>query len=616
MKKRTIIFVCLGILLAPCYSSAQVITQTNLIQFGDDGSDSMEEIVCGPDGYLYVTGKATSDWNNNHTVVEPHVYGEDVVIAKINPITYAVEWATHMGSVPSGSSYDYSRSMVLDASGNIYISGYTGSTFSNLSALDTEGDGFVAKFNSVGQLVWVTHEGPVNDGSVYGVAVDNNGNVYGAGSGTGSIHGQTTIGGEDLFIVKYDGSGTVIWTKQFGSTNTDYHRAAVLKGNFLYTTGYTAGAIGLETNTGGEDVFIAKYDLNGNQKWLKLVGTSSNERGYSIDVDDAGNVYVAGRTNGTMEGSNAGGYDCFILKYDSLGNYLWTNQFGTNKDEFIAQIVVSSPCSRIYVSGHTKGNIDGLSSNDAEGDYFISWLDDSGSTLGTIQNGTGTYEYANGIDLGENGEVYLAAQTYGTLVPGSNVGSYDMVIHEFLDKNCQTILPIELLNFDAKINGRVIDLTWETISEINNDYFTVECSKNGIQWTEVVQIEGAGNSSQTLTYNTIDKNPYSGLSYYRLKQTDYDGQFEYSNIRSVKIEKPLSSKIEIYPNPTNNKITIIGNASELEQINIFNALGQDMSDFITITETQEEKFVIDLSNLTNGMYYIKTKTTANKVYKQ
>lgn len=290
MKKRTIIFVCLGILLAPCYSSAQVITQTNLIQFGDDGSDTMEEIVCGPDGYLYVTGKATSDWNNNHTVVEPYVYGEDVVIAKINPITYAVEWATHMGSVPSVSSYDYSTSMVLDASGNIYISGYTGSTFSNLSALDTEGDGFVAKFNSVGQLVWVTHEGPVNDGSVYGVAVDNNGNVYGAGSGTGSIHGQTTIGGEDLFIVKYDGSGTVIWTKQFGSTNTDNHRAAVLKGNFLYTTGYTAGAIGLETNTGGEDVFIAKYDLNGNQKWLKLVGTSSNERGYSIDVDDAGNV--------------------------------------------------------------------------------------------------------------------------------------------------------------------------------------------------------------------------------------------------------------------------------------------------------------------------------------
>ena len=616
MKKISIILGFLEILLAPCYSSAQDITQTNLIQFGDVGSDTAEEIVCGPNGYLYITGKATSDWSNNHTVVEPYVYSTDVVIAKINPITYAVEWATHLGSVPSGSSYEYSRSMVLDASGNIYISGYTGSTFSNLSALDTEGDGFVAKFNSVGQLVWVTHEGPVNDGSVYGVAVDDNGNVYAAGNGTGSIHGQITIGGEDLFIVKYNGSGTVLWTKQFGSTGTDIHRAAVLKGNFLYTTGYTAGDIGLETNTGGEDVFIAKYDLNGNQQWLKIVGTSSNERGYSIDVDVAGNVYVAGTTAGVMQGSNAGGYDCFILKYDNLGNYLWTNQFGTNKEEFIAQIVVSSPCSKIYVSGHTKGNIDGLSSNDAQGDYFISWLDDSGTMLGTIQNGTGTYEYANGIDLGENGKVYLAAQTYGTLVSGSKVGNYDMVIEEFLDENCQTILPIELLNFDAKINGRVIDLTWETISEITNDYFTVECSKNCIQWTEVVQIEGAGNSSQTLTYNTIDKNPYYGLSYYRLKQTDFDGQFDYSQIISVNTELTNNSQIEIYPNPTNNNITLVGNKNELEDISIYNTLGQDITLLTQQLEINKSKVIIDLTRLNSGIYYIKTKTTANKVYKQ
>jgi len=181
----------------------------------------------------------------------------------------------------------------------------------------------------------------------------------------------------------------------------------------------------------------------------------------------------------------------------------------------------------------------------------------------------------------------------------------------------QTPLPIELLNFSAiPINNNYVEINWQTAAEINNDYFTIERSNNGFDWEEIIIIGGAGNSSSLLSYSAIDNDPINGISYYRLNQTDFNGQFEYSNIRSVKIEKPLSTKIEIYPNPTNNKITIIGNASELEQINIFNTLGQDISNFTTITEAKEEKFVIDLSNLTNGIYYIKTKNTANKAYKQ
>ena len=180
-----------------------------------------------------------------------------------------------------------------------------------------------------------------------------------------------------------------------------------------------------------------------------------------------------------------------------------------------------------------------------------------------------------------------------------------------------TTLPIELLNFNATVtNLDRIKLKWKTASEINNDYFTIERSNDGFDWEEIIIICGAGNSSSLLSYSVIDNDPINGMSYYRLKQTDFNGQFEYSNIRSVKIEKLLSPKIEIYPNPTYNKITITGNSSELEQINIFNALGQEISSFTTITEAKEEKFVLDLSNLTNGMYYIKTKTTANKVYKQ
>ena len=132
----------------------------------------------------------------------------------------------------------------------------------------------------------------------------------------------------------------------------------------------------------------------------------------------------------------------------------------------------------------------------------------------------------------------------------------------------------------------------------------------------IEKIKGAGNSSTILSYSGIDKNPYRGISYYRLKQTDFDGQFEYSQIRSVNIDELMDSQIQIYPNPAENQINIIGDVSELKQLKIYNTLGQDVTGLIVIINKSDTSLIIDLSNLRKGMYWIKTKTTANKVYKQ
>lgn len=181
----------------------------------------------------------------------------------------------------------------------------------------------------------------------------------------------------------------------------------------------------------------------------------------------------------------------------------------------------------------------------------------------------------------------------------------------------QTTLPIELVYFKAKlIEDNQVRLDWQTASEINNDYFTIERSINGTDWQELTRIDGAGNSSSLLSYFSTDKSPYSDISYYRLKQTDFIGEFGYSQIRSIKIDQLHNSKVEIYPNPTTNEINLIGDLQELEQISILNTLGQDVTVFISITKAEEGMIVLDLSNLINGIYYVKTRTTANKVYKQ
>lgn len=181
----------------------------------------------------------------------------------------------------------------------------------------------------------------------------------------------------------------------------------------------------------------------------------------------------------------------------------------------------------------------------------------------------------------------------------------------------QTPLPIQLVYFNAIVeNERSVKLEWKTDSEMNNDFFTIERSLNATDWEIVTTINGAGNSNTPLTYSVVDSNPYNYVSYYRLKQTDFDGQFEYSNIKSVNLKGTVSNNVHIYPNPTNNFITLKGHVEELAEIKIINTLGQEVTHLISITNENASTVIIDLSNLIQGVYYVKTKTTANSVFKK
>ncbi len=114
---------------------------------------------------------------------------------------------------------------------------------------------------------------------------------------------------------------------------------------------------------------------------------------------------------------------------------------------------------------------------------------------------------------------------------------------------CSSPLPIQLVSFNAILNDNHVDLTWTTASEINNDYFIVEKSKDGKIWEQVVWVDGAGNSNYTLNYYEVDEHPYEGVSYYRLKQVDFDGNYSYSNIVPVTYQKEIERGITILPNP-------------------------------------------------------------------
>ena len=176
------------------------------------------------------------------------------------------------------------------------------------------------------EIVWIRQFGTFANDHATDVAVDTSGNIYVAGETVGALPGQTSSGDWDVFVRKYDGSGSELWTRQFGTFATDHTTDVAIdaSGN-VYAAGYTGGALPGQSSSGFDDAFVRKYDGSGNELWTMQFGTSTYDYAESVAVDASGNIYVAGETLGALLGqTSSGGLDAFVRKYDSSSNELWT----------------------------------------------------------------------------------------------------------------------------------------------------------------------------------------------------------------------------------------------------------------------------------------------------
>lgn len=173
-------------------------------------------------------------------------------------------------------------------------------------------------------------------------------------------------------------------------------------------------------------------------------------------------------------------------------------------------------------------------------------------------------------------------------------------------------LPVELLFFDANLDDESnILLNWETISELNNDFFTIESSTDAKNWNSIGEVDGVGNSSTSINYSFVDRKPNRDISYYRLKQTDFDGESSYSAIVVIELEK--IDHLSIYPNPSETTITISG--ENIENYSILDLLGQNVSSLTNVIEKGNNELVIDISNLKQGNYILVSNNSNAKFTK-
>lgn len=164
-----------------------------------------------------------------------------------------------------------------------------------------------------------------------------------------------------------------------------------------------------------------------------------------------------------------------------------------------------------------------------------------------------------------------------------------------------TPLPVELIDFKAQLwNDETVKLTWSTLSEINNESFTIVRSKDLARWDDVGEVSGNGNSRKRLEYSFIDQSPLSSTSYYRLRQCDYDGSCNLSSIAVVEVEGSLSGQLKIYPNPSDGRVNILTDA-EIEWIRVYTIEGQFIKEFTG------NKTTLSLEDGNSGTYLLQIK---------
>ncbi|MBN8575843.1 MAG: T9SS type A sorting domain-containing protein [Cytophagales bacterium] len=209
----------------------------------------------------------------------------------------------------------------------------------------------------------------------------------------------------------------------------------------------------------------------------------------------------------------------------------------------------------------------------------------------------------NGNGFADNDVAPITGSFSGTIVTFSGVNLQNGDRFTIGNTSIAAPLPIELISFTAAPALDMVNLNWITASETNNDFFTLQRSATGAEWQAIKRMPGAGNSTQRLTYYATDSLPLPGVSYYRLKQTDFDGKFSYSEIRRVEL-KPFWN-LQVFPNPTSGKVTIsTGFELKKEEIKFYNVMGQEMP--ITL-ERNGSNFLITPERRTPGVYILQVQ---------
>jgi hypothetical protein len=605
----------------------------------NDGSSS---IALDGLGNIFVTGISEGKESNyDYATIKYNSEGDSLWVKRYNG---------------SGNNYDKANSLAVDGSGNAYVTGYCyigpGS--------GTNYDYITIKYSSFGDEMWINRYG--GPGGLYdeakSLALDGSGNVYVTGVSGGAFADYATI--------KYNSEGEVQWVNRYNGTLNSYDdgRAIAVDGSGnVYVTGYSAG---IENSY---DYSTVKYNSNGLEQWITRYNGPGNtyDQANAIALDILGNVYVTGVT--AIDPNDVSTWDYATIKYNSAGIEQWSKLYnGTGNDNDIANSIAVDASLNIYVTGGSIGSSTGadfttikyspVCSYTAVPTLYISnaFLNgvpitlNCGSTITinhdplhpqTLEFDVTATDAELPADLITMSAIlpdldckiveFNPSLPYGpsnsnivshvTVRPNALAGSCSGTLSIFVIDSCgnkdsckiylDNPLPVELISFSSSINQGDVTLNWNTASETNNSGFEIERSdvKDGTanDWRKISFVQGNGTNSSPKHYEFTDRNLSSGKYKYRLKQIDFNGNFEYFNLSGeVVIGIPdrffLSQN---YPNPFNPVTSIAYGIPEAGDVKlqVFDMNGREIKTLVNeFKDAGYYTLKFDASGLASGSY--------------
>ena len=497
-----------------------------------------------------------------------------------------LEWATSVG----GTSFDFGRSITIDDSGNVLITGkYEGTvdfdpgagTF-NLTS-NGQWEIFIQKLDSSGNFVWAKSIGGTADDIGESISTDALGNVlvtgefqstadFDPGAGTFNLNSN---GSSDFFVLKLDASGNFIWATSTGGISNDhaYSIATDTSGN-VFITGYFQGTADFDpgaavfnlTTNGNYDIFIQKLDAGGKFNWARSMGGGAYDYGYSLTTDVSGNVVTTGAFLGTVDfDPDTGIYnltaisalDIFIQKLDASGNFIWAkSEGGTSYD--MGYSIATDPAGNLLITGVYENTVDfdpgagvfNLTSNGDE-DIFIQKLDSGGNFM---------WAKSMGGTVDDNGESIATDFLCNVLTTGYFQGTVDF------DPGAAT--------FNLTSNGNW-DVYIQKLDATGNFIWATSIGGTSYDTGESITSDASGNVLVTGQYQgTIDFDP--GASTFNMTSNGSMDVFilKLDTSTVVNVETAPSIDVSIYPNPNSGLVTLDLGALLDVSVKIINMTGQ------------------------------------------
>jgi hypothetical protein len=329
-------------------------------------------------------------------------------------------WARQFGTVFD----DRAAATAADSTG-IYVAGLTYGSLAGQRHTGRGANAFVSKYDSAGNALWTREFGTVGNNAITGVAAAGSA-VYVGGSTDTGAPGLASFGAWDGFIRKYDQNGNTLWTREVGTAGDDVVNAVAADSSGVYVAGVTDGTFPGATNAGHEDAFLQKYDTNGNLLWTQQFGTANQDVADGVAVDSTG-VYVAGSTAGSLDGTAAGMLDGFVRKYSLTGTLQWGNQFGTPLNDETYGVATDS--TGVYLVGYAEGSLGGAAFPGGDAG-FIQKYSAGGALMWAHELGSGSETRFTAVAADPSG-VYVTGWTRGALPGQVSGGNVDTLVQAY-----------------------------------------------------------------------------------------------------------------------------------------------------------------------------------------